>query len=102
MFGGAPRRMLNSVVNVCLNPLTTETQRTQRLHREDHAKVGEGVMRIVFCLTLACLIALLVVPAAFAQDSNSTDPLVRILVTKGVLTPEEGRAIVSKASPAEQ
>ncbi|HEX5886487.1 MAG TPA: hypothetical protein VFY67_18240, partial [Pyrinomonadaceae bacterium] len=33
---------------------------------------------------------------------NSTDPLVRILVTKGVITTEEARAIVTDASPAEQ
>src|ERR1700745_3295604 len=34
MFGGAPRRMLNSVVFVSHISTTTETQRTQRLHRE--------------------------------------------------------------------
>jgi len=39
-----------------------------------------------------------------AQDnaSSSTDPLVRVLVTKGVLTTEEARAITVNASPAEQ
>jgi hypothetical protein len=41
-------------------------------------------------------------PAAFSQTDNSTDPLVRVLVTKGVLTAEEARLIVTNASPAEQ
>ena len=35
MFGGAPPRMLNSVVVVSCIPITTESQRTQRLHREE-------------------------------------------------------------------
>ena len=59
-------------------------------------------MRTFLCLILTCLIALLLTPAAFAQADNSTDPLVRILVTKGVLTTDEARAIVTNASPAEQ
>jgi hypothetical protein len=59
-------------------------------------------MRIVLSLTLTCVVALLVIPTAFAQTDNSTDPLVRILVTKGVITTEEARAIVTNASPAEQ
>jgi hypothetical protein len=59
-------------------------------------------MRIVLSLILTCVFGLLAVPAAFAQGENSNDPLVRVLVTKGVLTPEEARAIVTNASPAEQ
>lgn len=59
-------------------------------------------MRIVLSLTLTCVMALLVIPTAFAQGDNSTDPLVRILVTKGVITTEEARVIVTNASPAEQ
>jgi hypothetical protein len=59
-------------------------------------------MRIVLSLTLTCVVALLVIPTAFAQTDNSTDPLVRILVTKGVITTEEARAIVTNASHAEQ
>lgn len=59
-------------------------------------------MRIVLCITLTCVIALLVIPTTFAQSDNSTDPLVRILVTKGVITTEEARVIVTNASPAEQ
>src|SRR5215213_8048345 len=59
-------------------------------------------MRTVLCLILTCLIAVLIIPTVFAQADNSTDPLVRILVTKGVLTADEARAIVTNASPAEQ
>jgi hypothetical protein len=59
-------------------------------------------MRILLSLTLFCVMALLVVPAVFAQADDSADPLVRVLVTKGVLTAEEARSIVANASPAEQ
>lgn len=59
-------------------------------------------MRIFLRLALICVISLLAVPFAFAQDNNSTDPLVRILVTKGVITADEARVIVTNASPAEQ
>lgn len=59
-------------------------------------------MRICLRLALICVISLLAVPFAFAQDNNSTDPLVRILVTKGVITADEARVIVTNASPAEQ
>jgi hypothetical protein len=41
-------------------------------------------------------------PIIVAQTDNSTDPLVRVLVTKGVLTTEEARVITANASPAEQ
>lgn len=37
-----------------------------------------------------------------ATSSASADPLVRVLVTKGVLTADEARLIVTNASPAEQ
>ena len=59
-------------------------------------------MRILLHLALICVIGLLALPLVFAQDNNSTDPLVRVLVTKGVLTAEEARLIVTNASPAEQ
>jgi hypothetical protein len=59
-------------------------------------------MRILLYFILICIIGLLAIPTAFAQDNNSTDPLVRVLVTKGVITTEEARAITSNASPAEQ
>jgi hypothetical protein len=37
-----------------------------------------------------------------AADSVSVDPLIRVLVTKGVLTPDEGRAIGAGGNAAEQ
>ena len=57
-------------------------------------------LRFVFIF----LISLIAFSTARAQDngSNSTDPLVRVLVTKGVLTTEEARSITANASPAEQ
>ena len=58
-------------------------------------------MRIFLRLALICIISLLSITFAFAQDNNSTDPLVRILVTKGVITADEARVIVTNASPAE-
>ena len=59
-------------------------------------------MRIFLRFALICVISLLAIPLAFAQDNNSTDPLVRILVTKGVITTDEARTITTNASPAEQ
>jgi hypothetical protein len=59
-------------------------------------------MRILLYLILICIIGLLALPTAFAQDNNSTDPLVRILVTKGVITTDEARVITTNASPDEQ
>jgi hypothetical protein len=55
-------------------------------------------------LILAIIILLIVAPNAFAQTSaaDATDPLVRVLAAKGVLTPEEARLISVNASPAEQ
>jgi hypothetical protein len=58
-------------------------------------------MRALLSFTFLCVIVLLSTPAVFAQD-DSTDPLVRVLVTKGVLTQEEARLIVTGASAAEQ
>ncbi len=58
-------------------------------------------MRVLLGLTLTSLIGLSVLSTAFAQG-DSTDPLVRILVTKGVITTDEARVIVTNASPAEQ
>ena len=59
-------------------------------------------MRIVLSLSLSCVFTLLLIPSTFAQSESSTDPLVRELVTKGVLTAEEARLIVTNASPSEQ
>src|SRR5436853_229671 len=51
---------------------------------------------------LTCAFGLMALSIAFAQGDSSTDPLVRVLVTKGVLTTEEARSITMNASPAEQ
>ena len=51
---------------------------------------------------LTCVVGLMSLSIAFAQGDNSTDPLVRVLVTKGVLTTEEGRTITANAPLAEQ
>jgi hypothetical protein len=53
-------------------------------------------------LVLICVVGVMTVAVAFAQSDNSTDPLVRVLVTKGVLTTEEARLITANASPPEQ
>ena len=39
---------------------------------------------------------------ALAQQETASDPLVRVLVAKGVLTTEEARGITAAATPAEQ
>lgn len=39
---------------------------------------------------------------ALAQQESASDPLVRVLVAKGVLTTEEARGITAAATPAEQ
>ncbi len=59
-------------------------------------------MRISVRLTFTCIIVLCAAHLAFTQTDNSPDPLVRVLVTKGVLTGEEARAITTDASPAVQ
>ena len=58
-------------------------------------------MRISLRFVLIFVIGLLAFSTALAQADSSTDPLVRVLVTKGVLTPEEAR-LVTNGPPAEQ
>src|SRR5437773_9856885 len=55
-------------------------------------------------LILAVIILLIGSLTAFAQDNpaSATDPLVRVLVSKGVITAEEARLISVNTSPAEQ
>ena len=57
-------------------------------------------------LRFACMFLVLLISFSItrAQDnaSNSTYSLVRVLLTKGLLTTEEARSITMKASPAEQ
>src|SRR5205807_2267319 len=52
-------------------------------------------------LFILVILVMCVHSIAFAQVDSSTDPLVRVLEAKGVLTPAEARSI-SNASPAEQ
>jgi hypothetical protein len=51
---------------------------------------------------LAMSFTLLVFSETIAQTQSTTDPLVQVLVTKGVLTTEEARLITANASPADQ
>lgn len=55
-------------------------------------------LRLTFILLLSMASALVV----FAQSADTSDPLVRVLQTKGILTEAEARAITANASPAEQ
>src|SRR5256714_5624475 len=48
------------------------------------------------------MVAVLTFPNAIAQTQSAIDPLVQVLVTKGVLTTEEARLITTTASLAEQ
>jgi hypothetical protein len=54
-------------------------------------------VRLAFILTIIQIFALL----GFAQTDSSTDPLVRVLEAKGVLTAAEAR-LISSGSPLEQ
>ena len=51
---------------------------------------------------LLLIVALLTFQIAIAQTQSTADPLVQVLVSKGVLTTEEARLITANASPAEQ
>jgi hypothetical protein len=53
-------------------------------------------------LTLLAIVILGSALAVFSQSADTTDPLVRVLQTKGILTEAEARAIATIASPAEQ
>ena len=54
--------------------------------------------RLVFILVFSVTSAL----AVFGQSADPSDPLVRVLQAKGILTEAEARAITVNASPAEQ
>ena len=56
------------------------------------------ILRVSFALVLFLTATRL----ALGQQPNTTDPLVRMLVTKGVLTETEGNAITSSGTVAEQ
>jgi hypothetical protein len=59
-------------------------------------------MRIYLRLTLIVIFLLGTALAAYSQSPDTTDPLVRVLQSKGILTEAEVRAITVNASPAEQ
>src|SRR6186997_1267976 len=59
-------------------------------------------MRVYLRLTLLVIVSLASALVVFAQSTNKTDPLVRVLQTKGILTEAEARAITANASPDEQ
>ena len=59
-------------------------------------------MRTYLRLTLLVTICLGSAFAVFPQSNNTTDPLVRVLQAKGILTEAEARAITVDASPVEQ
>ncbi|HET7114345.1 MAG TPA: hypothetical protein VFI57_11920, partial [Pyrinomonadaceae bacterium] len=53
-------------------------------------------------LILVVIITLGSAVAVFSQSADTTDPLVRVLQSKGILTESEARAITANASTAEQ
>src|ERR1041384_925662 len=59
---------------------------------------------MIACLRFAFIVILALVtsPVVLAQTDSSTDPLVRMLQAKGVLTESEARSITANASTAEQ
>src|SRR5215470_13719577 len=59
-------------------------------------------MRRYLRLTLIVIVSLGSAPAVFSQSPDTSDPLVRVLQAKGILTETEARAITTNASPAEQ
>ena len=59
-------------------------------------------MRAYLLLTLIVIVSLGSALPVFSQSADTTDPLVRVLQTKGILTEAEARAITTNASPAEQ
>ncbi|MDP8982322.1 MAG: hypothetical protein M3O35_17225, partial [Acidobacteriota bacterium] len=54
------------------------------------------------CLAQILLICLVAAPFVTAQDSDVTDPLLRVLTTKGIITAEEAKAVNAAGSQAEQ
>jgi hypothetical protein len=59
-------------------------------------------MRDFLLLTLIVIVVAGSALPVFAQSADTTDPLVKVLQTKGILTAAEARAITASASPAEQ
>lgn len=59
-------------------------------------------MRAFLRLTLIMIVGIASALAVFSQSADTSDPLVRVLQTKGILTEAEARAITTNASSAEQ
>jgi hypothetical protein len=59
-------------------------------------------MRVYLRLILVLIVGLGSANGVFAQTADTTDPLVRVLQTKGILTESEARAITANASTGEQ
>ena len=59
-------------------------------------------MSVFVRLTLIVIIWLGSAHAVFSQSTEKSDPLVRVLQSKGILTEAEARAITTNASPEEQ
>ncbi len=60
------------------------------------------ILHVLFAAVLFLAATHLAAYVVLAQQPNTTDPLVRMLVTKGVLTETEGNAITSSGTVAEQ
>ena len=59
-------------------------------------------MRVYLRLTLPAIIVLGSALVVFSQSADTTDPLIRVLQSKGILTEAETRAITANASREEQ
>jgi len=59
-------------------------------------------MRVYLRLALVVFITFGSALIVYSQSADKTDPLVRVLQTKGILTEAEARAITANASPDEQ
>src|SRR5882762_3861719 len=68
------------------------------------AFIEKGVFPMAFHLRFGVIliVGLMTFPIVVAQSEPTTDPLVQMLVKKGVLSAEEARLITNNASPAEQ
>ena len=56
----------------------------------------------MYKIALIIIVGFVSALSVFAQTDNSTDPLVRLLEAKGVLTATEVRTVTENASPKEQ
>src|SRR5262249_6811129 len=71
--------------------------------RSNYFRRKESQVMSLRCRFAMLLISLMMVSLIVrAQDNPNTDPLVRVLQAKGVLTEAEARSITASATPAEQ